>query len=405
MKTILKTGIVALFFAVVFVAGVYAQSMHQTFDPANPDINYITVKSGIPIRYNFNGGVYKDWEGVSYTDYIEEKTGEDGTIGFYESYKPERDGYDFIGWTREKDVMNMDTFCYYDTVYEQQISRENILSIPPINIYAYWAKPESESGSHVINFIPKYGAKVEPLFLYTNADGKLPYYPIAEREGHRFKGWALLPDWHEEDYRVNENTVYEGDTKLYPLWEEKIKITFNPMGGVVYPTEVIIEKGSKIESLPVPMKIDNKFLYWVNDPGMYGYRITENHIPSFTGDKTLFARWTLAPGNWQFESEKWRYKIREELQRDRWIEISDAWYYFDKNANMYTGWLNQGGNWYYLSENINANLGEMLTGWQQIGGSWYYFYPNTLEGKPAGAMASDTSIDGFWIDSSGKWIP
>ena len=58
---------------------------------------------------------------------------------------------------------------------------------------------------------------------------------------------------------------------------------------------------------------------------------------------------------------------------------------------MVTGWKQSGGTWYYF----NAD-GDMATGWKQIGGKWYYFYDS-------GAMASNTTIDGWTLDSSGAW--
>ena len=47
----------------------------------------------------------------------------------------------------------------------------------------------------------------------------------------------------------------------------------------------------------------------------------------------------------------------------------------------------------------------MQTGWKQIGGNWYYMYKeNDPHGGPYGAMACNRSIDGYWLDLSGKWI-
>ena len=39
----------------------------------------------------------------------------------------------------------------------------------------------------------------------------------------------------------------------------------------------------------------------------------------------------------------------------------------------------------------------MQTGWKKIDGKWYYFYSS-------GAMAYDTTIDGYELDSGGVWI-
>lgn len=52
---------------------------------------------------------------------------------------------------------------------------------------------------------------------------------------------------------------------------------------------------------------------------------------------------------------------------------------------------NSTGRWY-----VEGNA--YTTGWRLIDGNWYYFYPN-------GYMASNTKIDGYYLNSSGAWIP
>lgn len=57
------------------------------------------------------------------------------------------------------------------------------------------------------------------------------------------------------------------------------------------------------------------------------------------------------------------------------------------------GWVEEDGVWYHLDEN-----GEVQTGWCWIDGECYYFNEN-------GAMASDTWIGEYYVDSNGVWIP
>ena len=61
---------------------------------------------------------------------------------------------------------------------------------------------------------------------------------------------------------------------------------------------------------------------------------------------------------------------------------------------MYAGWLQDKYIWYYLT----PETGAAATGWKEIGGKWYYFASN-------GAMLVNTVIDGYYVDSSGMWIP
>lgn len=54
-------------------------------------------------------------------------------------------------------------------------------------------------------------------------------------------------------------------------------------------------------------------------------------------------------------------------------------------------WKQNSTGWWYSDANSYA------TGWRLIDGNWYYFYPN-------GYMASNTTIDNYYLNSSGAWI-
>ena len=102
-----------------------------------------------------------------------------------------------------------------------------------------------------------------------------------------------------------------------------------------------------------------------------------------------------------------------------WANVGGTWYYMDPSTGvMRTGWLLEGGNWYYLNPVSDGWKGAMKTGWlndrgtwyylQQSGvmktgwlqdtdGRWYYLYSN-------GAMAANTTIDGYYVGSNGAWV-
>jgi putative LPXTG-motif protein cell wall anchor domain protein len=46
----------------------------------------------------------------------------------------------------------------------------------------------------------------------------------------------------------------------------------------------------------------------------------------------------------------------------------------------------------------------MVTGWKMINDKWYYFYEKTEGNMPKGAMAQNTVINGYRVDSNGAWI-
>jgi hypothetical protein len=53
-------------------------------------------------------------------------------------------------------------------------------------------------------------------------------------------------------------------------------------------------------------------------------------------------------------------------------------------------WKSDNQGWWYTEGNSYA------TGWRQLDRNWYYFYSD-------GYMASDTTIDGYYLNSDGAW--
>ncbi|WP_338081057.1 hypothetical protein [Clostridium saccharoperbutylacetonicum] len=77
-------------------------------------------------------------------------------------------------------------------------------------------------------------------------------------------------------------------------------------------------------------------------------------------------------------------------------------YYVDQeNGKMVTGvgWQHKDNKYFYL--NSDDSVG---TGWIKDKNIWYYFYPENPDAHYQGEMAEDTIINGWKVDSSGKWI-
>lgn len=141
---------------------------------------------------------------------------------------------------------------------------------------------------------------------------------------------------------------------------------------------------------------------------------------------------------WIQQNGTWYYRYPDgTYQRDSWAKVNDKWYLFDSNAKMLTGWQNKngryyfmdqsgamqtgwlqnGGKWYYLNTDPTGQEGMMMTGWIQVNGqayyldgsgvmvegwykvgdSWYYFWPKS------GNKATNTTIEGFYVDNNGIW--
>lgn len=125
---------------------------------------------------------------------------------------------------------------------------------------------------------------------------------------------------------------------------------------------------------------------------------------------------------WLYYGEHWYYlSSYGDMSVDEWDCINSKWYHFYNSGVMETGWTYYKNNWYYLSpygdmsvnewDYINSNWyyfdknGIMQTGWFLYNGNWYYLYPaNNNAGKSIGAMAQNTTIDGYFISQDGIWI-
>ncbi|HGQ6357664.1 choline binding protein J [Streptococcus pneumoniae] len=101
---------------------------------------------------------------------------------------------------------------------------------------------------------------------------------------------------------------------------------------------------------------------------------------------------------WLYDQSNWYYLAKTEIngenyiggeRRAGWINDASAWYYLDPA----TGWYQDGSTWYYL----NAGNGDMKTGWFQVNGNWYYAYSS-------GALAVNTTVDGYSVNYNGEWV-
>lgn len=120
-------------------------------------------------------------------------------------------------------------------------------------------------------------------------------------------------------------------------------------------------------------------------------------------------------GTWKNYVDGKKYqKADGSLVKSQWYRILGKWYCFDDEGYMVTGWKKDGNNWYYLNSE-----GTMETGWLLDGTKWYYldedgvmktgwFMANPGQWyylNADGSMAADTVVDGYYLSSSGVWIP
>lgn len=187
---------------------------------------------------------------------------------------------------------------------------------------------------------------------------------------------------------------------------------------------------------------------------------------TWIGDYYVNERGEYIPGikkpKWINQNGRYWYRHSDgSYTKNGWEKIDGKWYHFDANGWMQTGWLTLNGKKYYLKKDgsriestwfrgyyfgkngqidKSKTLGEwednaygrkfrknngsyvknkwyyvsgkkyyfdaagyMVTGWKNLGGEKYYFYKlNDKYGGSYGAMATDTTIDGKYLDSEGR---
>ncbi|MBC2477986.1 N-acetylmuramoyl-L-alanine amidase family protein, partial [Clostridium beijerinckii] len=134
-------------------------------------------------------------------------------------------------------------------------------------------------------------------------------------------------------------------------------------------------------------KVGSKF-YYFNEPG--GSMTWDNTIDGFylndDGEMTSGTGWLKNnnTGDWYYYSDG--------RMKTGWVQYGNSWYYMDSDGKMATGWRKVNGFWYYLN-----STGEMATGWINDGNGWYYLYAN-------GSMTWNNTVDGYHLDSTGKMV-
>lgn len=74
-----------------------------------------------------------------------------------------------------------------------------------------------------------------------------------------------------------------------------------------------------------------------------------------------------------------------------WIKEGKSWKCYNDSGSAVSGWIEDDSKWYYMDAS-----GTMKTGWIKDDGNWYFLYDD-------GVMASDTWIDNYYVNTSGRW--
>ena len=206
-------------------------------------------------------------------------------------------------------------------------------------------------------------------------------------DGKRVTGWKQIGDhWY----------FFDGSGALYTglVLDDAHWYFFDDSGAMVTGWYQLGEhwyyygaNGARVEGW---QKIDGVWYYF--EPGVTGYMATGFYPVGgetyyFEPSGAMHSGWLEYEGLWYLFDEAGR-------QLFGWQRVGDAWYYLSPYASgqMVKGWLVLDDKTYLMDDS-----GAMLTGWQVVGGTWHYFYPS-------GEMAKGTVVDGFYLDSDGKWV-
>lgn len=149
---------------------------------------------------------------------------------------PVKDGYIFLGWYLDDDVYDFNSKVTSDIKLVAKYKKDVVVVTFDNYDGTVFVKKEIDRGSLVgVVDIPK-------------------------RDGYRFLKWVYLDQEFSFDMKIYE------DITLRAIWEkiEYVRVSFDTDGGELI-DDLIIEKYSRVDNLPIALKSGYKFLYWKVD--------------------------------------------------------------------------------------------------------------------------------------------
>lgn len=92
---------------------------------------------------------------------------------------------------------------------------------------------------------------------------------VPTRTGYTFLGWATSSTATTAQYQPGGSYGTDADVTLYAVWSRiYLGVTFDAMtnGGIVEEPYRSVAYGNRLGELPVPTKVNNKFIGWFDDP-------------------------------------------------------------------------------------------------------------------------------------------
>lgn len=177
--------------------------------------------------------------------------------------------------------------------------------------------------------------------------------------------------------------------------------------------------------------VDGSDIDWQDKETTYGYWEGKRYRISEVGDDKVYAKgWIEIFGKWYYFDDNGNlktgwiedggrryYSNSEGAMQTGWVKPDEnaGWYYLCSSGEMETGWIaaSAPGIWYYSGSDgmrktgwlfddqrwyFMGTDGKMQKGWQSINNCWYYFGED-------GHMAAGETIDAYYVNGDGVWIP
>lgn len=195
--------------------------------------------------------------------------------------------------------------------------------------------------------------------------------------------------------RITDPTKVKYTDKEYTVSEDGGSVTMT-VDGVVYNVP-------KDESLASEGIVEKDGRYYQVSRDFYT-RVAYINKSKGTGDYYSKEDGTLASNEWiKDEGNVWHYYGTDFKSVKGYQTINGNKYYFSKYGTLFVGWkakaLVEGTKTNY-KDKILYYFGEdgvIKEGWINYNGKWYYIYSD-------GLMATDTTIDGYYINKNGVWV-
>lgn len=164
---------------------------------------------------------------------------------------PTKLNFTFIGWYTRPDANG------------ELYTSSTIMPRSSITLYASWLQ---QGKSLVVNYDSN-GGKCSVSKSLVEYDKCIDNLPIPTKEGNTFIGWNTSPDGNG-DYYTTATRVKQPYITLYAMWKaDSFTVYLKLNGGTIDSQTKQVEYGSKIGTLPTPLRNGYEFSGWYYSDG------------------------------------------------------------------------------------------------------------------------------------------